>query len=48
MIIGISGKAQSGKDSVGKIIQYLTFINDNEENENCKILINNIYFGKIE
>ena len=24
MIIGISGKKQSGKDTVGKIIQYLT------------------------
>jgi len=28
MIIGISGKKQSGKDTVGKIIQYLKFIDE--------------------
>lgn len=33
MIIGISGRIGSGKDTVGVIIQYLTFINDNLENE---------------
>lgn len=33
MLIGINGKMGSGKDTVGVIIQYLTFINDNLENE---------------
>lgn len=32
MIIGISGKMQSGKDTVSKIIQYYSFIEENEEN----------------
>ena len=30
MIIGISGKKQSGKDTVGKIIQYLTIVKSND------------------
>ncbi len=29
MIIGISGRSQSGKDTVGKIIQYLVYCKDN-------------------
>jgi hypothetical protein len=33
MIIGISGKKQSGKDTVGKIIQYLTMQKLNEPNK---------------
>lgn len=34
MLIGISGKIGSGKDTVGKIIQYLTVINKFEEFKN--------------
>lgn len=41
MIIAISGKIESGKDTVGKIIQYLTHPNKNITitewlNGNCK------------
>ena len=38
MIIGISGKAQSGKDTVGKIIQSLT--QGDREDKIAEIVIN--------
>jgi hypothetical protein len=37
-IIGISGKSQSGKDTVGKIIQYLIYVNENRISDNEFIL----------
>jgi len=38
MIIGISGKKQSGKDTVGQIIQYLIASNKDRKNADSKIL----------
>lgn len=35
MIISISGKIRSGKDTVGKIIQYLTMLYSNIPNKKC-------------
>lgn len=45
MIIGISGKISSGKDTVGKIIQYLTTISEEHQKED---LLDGTFLAEIE
>lgn len=44
MIIGISGKIRSGKDTVGKIIQYLTTIDTNNDSTTYEKYLEMLYY----